>query len=264
MQAMRTNYNEAQFQGGYPSEEIEGKVSRVLREGTRKLHDEVAYSPFAKKLGEAQVTESEYIMYLADLYRIYSTLESYLESCAYLDYISPLCIKGLYRSEALKKDMEYFNAPYSAAGDASYEYQRRLWQIAQQAPHKLIAHVYTRFMGDLFGGRLIEAKFESTWPGGTNFYKYEELCEEYNLTNASRFVTIFRKILDSLSLGETELREVCEEVDWAFKQHKVIFEELSKPSPSRFVYAYAVPCLIACDPRNLGAYIPKELQFWHS
>jgi len=119
-----------------------------------------------------------------------------------------------------------------------------------------------RYMGDLFGGQIAKKKIEQLWPQGTNFYEYEQLKADHQLSAPSRFVTPFRKILDELELTDQEKQEVSEEAVWAFEQHNKIFQELSYPSRERYVYAFAVPILINWNPLKLTQYIPDYLKVW--
>ena len=158
--------------------------------------------------------------------------------------------------------MKHFNVPFGAAGKASKEYQKRLWVCGNQHQHLLIAHIWVRYMGDLFGGQMAKKNIEARWPGGTAFYEYDQLKSDFNIKRPSNFVTPFRKILNELDLTAKEKGEIIEEAVWAFNQHAKIFQELSKPSLDRYVYAYAVPILINWNPLKLAGYIPDSLKIW--
>lgn len=240
-------------------EKAELQLAKLLGKKTKDAHEKLEGTSFGEKWSEGTISQTEYVMYLADLYSIYCELERQLEICGNIAYLEPLQIKGLYRTEALKKDMEYFNVPLGAAGAASQEYQKHLWVVGNKNPHLLIAHVWVRYMGDLFGGQMAKKNIEKLWPDGIAFYEYEQLKNDYEIKRPSSFVTTFRKILNELKLDEKEKDEVIEEAVWAFEQHIKIFQELSNPSRERYVYAYTVPILINCNPAN---WISDYLKIW--
>jgi heme oxygenase len=139
----------------------------------------------------------------------------------------------------------------NAAGEASKAYKARLEHIGSTAPHKLIAHVWVRYMGDLFGGQISKKKIECRWPNGVAFYEYEQLLRDKSLTKASMFVTPFRKILDELPLTIVQQQDIVEEAVWGFQQHLIIFEEISNPSSLRSISSFALPFLMQWNPGKL-------------
>lgn len=237
-------------------------LAKLLGKNTAQVHHQLEGTSFGRKWSKGTISETEYVMYLADLYCIYYEMERQLESWGHVSCLSSLQIKGLYRTEALKKDMNYFNVPFNAAGAASQDYQKRLWICGNQKPHLLIAHIWVRYMGDLFGGQMAKKNIEERWPGGTAFYEYDQLKQDNQITEPARFVAPFRKILNQLDLTSNEKLEVVEEAVWAFDQHLKIFQELSNPSRERYIYAYAVPILIKWNPLKLASYIPDSLKIW--
>lgn len=199
-------------------------LSARLREGTHGKHAEVSHSPFSKKLSEGSVTEGEYKKYLAFLDLLYPQLEFQLNEWKHVSYIEPFTNEAfavLFRSKALEHDMQHFHAKEIDPGTAAKEYGMRLAEIALHKTHLLIAHVYMRYLGDLFGGRAIYENIKHRWPEGMAFYQYP------HLENPKAFIGTFKEILDSLKLDEAEQGEILEEVLWSYDQHLKIFNEIS-------------------------------------
>lgn len=233
-------------------------LSKMLHQSVMESHKLLEESAFARSLSQGTVDLTRYGMYLADLFVIYQELETQLAQFKHTDQLGALYIPPLFRSASLLDDMTYFNVAPESAGAAAREYQSRLREIGETAPHLLIAHAYTRYLGDLFGGQIVKNKLEERFGGGTRFYHFEDLAEAYSLQHAQRFVTPFRKILDALPLTAREADEVVAEAVKAFEMHNPLFRELSDPPMSRWIYAFCVPLLCDCDPRRLLS----SLKFW--
>lgn len=202
---------------------VEKVFARRLKEATRDQHGELDKSSFGQKLANNTVSKEEYTKYLVSLLAIYEPLEIELKGEKTL---TALNIPGLFRAEALKNDLKFFNGEKVDSPKAAEEYRTHLEEIGRSAPHCLIAHAYVRYMGDLFGGQLFGRQFVERWEEGTSFYQFDQLCEDYELKSPQKFVNKFRKILNGIELTQKQEEEVCEETRWAFQQHIQIFKDL--------------------------------------
>lgn len=67
--------------------------------------------------------------------------------------------KELNRKEALEADLEFFYGPdwekkTTTPTKAAVDYVKRIKEISKTKPELLVAHAYTRYLGDLSGGQV--------------------------------------------------------------------------------------------------------------
>jgi heme oxygenase len=176
-----------------------------LKELTAEAHKLAETQPFVKKIFSGTITKEEYARYLLNQELTYTVLEVFANDVGLLDDLP-----GIHRASKIQEDLVELEAdvpelPNMKIAEATIEYHKHLASIKDD-PKKLMAHIYVRHMGDLFGGQMIATRV----PGSGNYYKFE---------NADTLKTAIRTKLDD-SLAEEAL--VC------FKFATQLFEELNK------------------------------------
>jgi heme oxygenase len=152
------------------------------------------------------------------LYFTYSALEEEMDRNKDHPAFAPLYFPvELHRKEALTKDMEYFFGEnwkeQVKCSEAAQKYVERIHYIGQNEPELLVAHAYTRYMGDLSGGQVLKKvaqralKLPSTGEG-TQFYLFE------NVDNAQQF---YRARMNALDLNLKTKERIVEEANKAFE-----------------------------------------------
>ena len=89
----------------------------------------------------------------------------------------------LRRLPALEEDMAYFHGPQwresVAPSTATKKYAARIREVATDAPYLLVAHMYTRYLGDLFGGQMMGGMARRSMgleeAKGTAFYEFDDI-----------------------------------------------------------------------------------------
>jgi heme oxygenase len=168
-----------------------------------------------------------YAALLANLRPVYGAMEVGLEAHQDHPAIHPIFHPALHRSEALDGDL----AALAGAGwpgdrpltDPALEYADRIRQAADFAPWRLVAHAYTRYLGDLSGGQIIaQIVTEHLGPHGatTAFYRFP------GIPDTARFKEEYRAALDALPLDAAETDEVVAESLAAFDLNARLFEAL--------------------------------------
>jgi heme oxygenase len=210
-----------------PEKEKQMKLSEQLKERSKKEHQEVESTPFMAKLARGELLDKEYVGYLIALKGIYSQLEKELAANNQMKALENFVtdeFKVLYRTTAIEKDLEAFGVKDEAPVAGVQEYVDHLKEISHAKPHLLIAHVYIRYLGDLFGGQMIKKKLEPLWPDKVAFYHYPAPLDKRPMM----FVKEFKEMLDGALESEREMEEVVGEALWAYKQHTAIFSNLHK------------------------------------
>ena len=140
-------------------------MATVLTEYTREKHKEAESSDFVKYMFTGTITKEHYIVYLQQMYHIYSTIEKSAERIDLFDGIP-----DLRRTDKIKQDLEEFGVEVGTPFQSTQRYIDHLKELSIADPKKIMAHVYVRHMGDLYGGKMIAKLI----PGSGNAYKFED------------------------------------------------------------------------------------------
>lgn len=189
-------------------------LSVRLREETREAHRAAERSLFLRRLLRGELTREAYAGYLAALTRVYAALEAGLRRHCELPELAPLHWPALWRGEALAHDLAALLGPeWRAAVSrdmAAETYVARLTALAAREPWLLVAHAYTRYLGDLSGGQILRGAVARLAPEAVAFYDFPQLAD-VELARRS-----FRARLDALPLGPRAESEVVAEARVAF------------------------------------------------
>ncbi|OXB55676.1 hypothetical protein ASZ78_001984 [Callipepla squamata] len=137
-------------------------LSELLKEATKEVHEQAENTPFMRNFQKGQVSLHEFKLVTASLYFIYSALEEEIERNKDNPVYAPVYFPAeLHRKAALEKDLEYFYGSNWRAEipcpEATQKYVERLHYVGKNHPELLVAHAYTRYLGDLSGGQVFEA-----------------------------------------------------------------------------------------------------------
>lgn len=207
-------------------------LSELLKEGTKEAHDRAENTQFVKDFLKGNIRKELFKLATTALYFTYSALEEEMERNKDHPAFAPLYFPTeLHRKEALTKDMEYFFGKnweeQVQCSQAAQKYVERIHYVGQNEPELLVAHAYTRYMGDLSGGQVLKKvaqralKLPSTGEG-TQFYKFE------NVDNAQQFKQFYRARMNALDLNLKTKEKIVEEANKAFEYNMQIFDELDQ------------------------------------
>uniref|UniRef100_A0A3Q2UDJ0 heme oxygenase (biliverdin-producing) n=1 Tax=Fundulus heteroclitus TaxID=8078 RepID=A0A3Q2UDJ0_FUNHE len=174
----------------------------------------------------------------AALYFVYSAMEEEIEKNKDHPHIAPIYFPTeLHRREALARDLEYFYgedwesqvskkiAPLP--NDFFFSRLRSLLQVGQKDPVLLVAHSYTRYMGDLSGGQILKKvaqralKLPATGEG-LNFYQFE------GISSHRGFKQLYRSRMNELELDTETKQRIVDESNGAFGFNMMVFSELEE------------------------------------
>lgn len=137
----------------------------MLRDLVRLKHEEAENHPFVKALFGGNLTTRAYAEFLYNQLIIYRALENSASEKGIL-----LGIENIRREEKIKMDLEFFAQSDLKIYNSTNDY---VDYISNQPADKLMAHIYVRHMGDLFGGSMIK----KVVPGPCNMYEFENRSE---------------------------------------------------------------------------------------
>ena len=201
-----------------------------LRAATHALHTEVERAGVMRLLLRGQLERSGYCRLLRNLHAVYAALEEGLSQHASDPGLAVLRCEPLFRSEALREDLNFLHgadwADSIALTSAASQYVRHLHVLATRAPLLLGAHAYVRYLGDLSGGQMLTrvvTKSLGLQPNqGVHFYDFG------NAEEAAKLAGKFRSGLDLMTDNEANAQAIVDEACAAFARHQTLFEELAE------------------------------------
>jgi heme oxygenase len=142
----------------------------TLKELTADLHAEAEAQPFLKTIFEGNVDRQKYTSYLFQLLNIYGLLETLARPHGLFKGM-----EGLERTKEIEKDWKElcgYEPAMNMLNNSTVVYLNHLIQDdVKNDPKKLMAHIYVRHMGDLFGGQ----QLAKLLPGSNHMYKFEDI-----------------------------------------------------------------------------------------
>ena len=193
-----------------------------LKEGTKVSHSAAENTKFVSSFLKGVVSRDNYKQLTANFYFVYRAMEEEIEK---LDDF-PLHDKLLNRTDKLAQDLRYYYGvmwrDLAKPSKATEEYVKRIKVIAQQTPYLLVAHHYTRYMGDLSGGQIlsnIAKKALNLTTEGLKFY-------EFDIPNMKEYKDKYRQTLNDLNMSDVQISTLIDEANYAFKLNMLLFDEL--------------------------------------
>jgi heme oxygenase len=164
-----------------------------LKQLTHENHTKAEAHPFTKRLVKGELSKQEYADYLYNQLPAYHKLETLCEQRGLLTNI-----ESIKRSQAILNDFNDLVANYPTAKiyPSTINYVNYLENLTD---NQLLAHLYVRHMGDMFGGQMIKTKI----PGKGSMYDFENrkeliqnLREKLSDDLATEANTCFEQIFD--------------------------------------------------------------------
>lgn len=206
-------------------------LAQRLREETQHSHTATENTTFMKCFLRGIVEREPFRKLLANLYWVYSTLESELERHRNHPAIAPIVFPELNRVANLERDLAFYYGDnwreQIAPLPAGQVYVDRIHEVSNTDPILLIAHAYTRYMGDLSGGQalrnIVRSALKLPADQGTALYEFEQLP---TIEAKRTFKEKYRAALNSLPLSETEIQRIVDEANYAFHLNRDVMHEL--------------------------------------
>jgi heme oxygenase len=202
-----------------------------LREGTKQSHTAAENTAFMKCFLKGIVEREPFRKLLANLYYVYSTLEAELERHRDHPVVGPMIFPELNRTANLEKDLAFYYGDnwreQISPLPAGLVYVNRIREVSNTDPALLIAHAYTRYMGDLSGGQALKNIVRSAMnlppDQGTGLHEFELLPT----VEAKRaFKEKYRDALNSLPVDDATIQRIVEEANYAFHLNRDVVHEL--------------------------------------
>nr|BDA99017.1 heme oxygenase [Rhodomonas sp. NIES-2332] len=204
------------------------KLATQLREGTSKSHSMAENVSFVKSFLGGVIDKESYKTMVGNLYFVYVAIEDAMEKNREHECIKPIFYQELNRRESLEQDLSfYYGKDWKekvAPSAATSEYVNRINTISESKPELLVAHAYTRYLGDLSGGQILKkiAQRAMNLKGneGLAFYDFTHIKDEQN------FKQNYKEALDNLPIPADDTGKIIAEANVSFNLNMKMFQEL--------------------------------------
>ncbi|NEN98773.1 MAG: heme oxygenase (biliverdin-producing) [Moorea sp. SIO1F2] len=203
-------------------------LATKLREGTKKSHTMAENVGFVKCFLKGTVEKTSYRKLVSNLYFVYSAMEEEMERHREHPILSKIYFQELNRKKTLEQDLcYYFGSNWQekvVPSVAAKEYVQRIKDISEKQPELLVAHSYTRYLGDLSGGQILkkiaQRGMNLSDGQGTAFYEFKQIPDEKG------FKANYRQAMDELPIDDATADRIVEEANAAFGMNMKMFQEL--------------------------------------
>lgn len=212
--------------------ESEKPFSVVVRESSWSDHSDSEGASFMEEIMRGRGTMQDYIDLVAQHYFMYEALEEAAARFAADPRFAPFHSDALLRMPALEADLVHLVGDdwrdRVEAVPATAAYAARIREVAGEGwIAGVVAHHYTRYLGDLSGGQMIArrvAKQHGLERDGIAFYDFSELG------SLTEFKNGYRAALDALGAGldDAEQARMLDEVRAAYGFNTAVFVDLGK------------------------------------
>lgn len=205
------------------------QFSKEIKEGTKKSHSAAENTKFVASFLKGVLDPEEYRKLITNFWYVYETMELRLQESndPFVKELKQWNVL-LFRTAFIQRDLRYYYGPFwrekQIPTEACNKYCHRINEIAEKDPYLLIAHHYTRYIGDLSGGQILKgiAKKALNPPEGEGLHFYDFPMIE----DAKAFKTEYRSTLDNLDLSREQKDALVEEANYAFKLNMDMFNEM--------------------------------------
>ncbi|MEG4289585.1 heme oxygenase (biliverdin-producing) [Microcoleus sp. C2C3] len=203
-------------------------LATKLREGTKKSHTMAENVGFVKCFLKGVVEKTSYRKLVGNLYFVYSAMEEEMERQKQHPVVSKIYFSQLNRKQSLEQDLFYYHGAnwreQVAPSPAAKAYVQRIREISVTAPELLVAHSYTRYLGDLSGGQILKGIAQRgmnlSEGEGIAFYEFQDIPDE------KEFKANYRQAMNELPIDEATAERIVDEANAAFGMNMKMFMEL--------------------------------------
>ncbi len=203
-----------------------------LKSETRSLHTAAERSVFMAALLRGLMQASSYALLLRNLHALYEALETALAQQCRNPVIAPVFMPALWRAGPLELDLLALHGvgwtDELPLMPATSDQVVRIRQLVDEAPERLLAHAYVRYLGDLSGGQILRQIVANSAGRGAqaalSFYDFGDADTAQSLARS------FRAAMVQVPTSDRQEDEVVDEAKLAFEWHLRLFNELASAS----------------------------------
>jgi heme oxygenase len=196
----------------------------TLREATREAHDNAEAAPFIQQLMAGSLQVRQYADLLLSLEPVYGAMEQQFRAHADESSIALFDHRRLDRHARLVHDLAALGQrPGSRPVPGAVDTYVTAVHDAARSPQRLLAHHYTRYLGDMAGGQAIAARLRTHYGLESDALTLYDFSDLGDLVHYRRR---YRDLLDLVPWSDVERAEFIDESKRVFALNSALFTAL--------------------------------------
>ncbi|MCU4296808.1 biliverdin-producing heme oxygenase [Brevibacterium permense] len=204
--------------------------SARLKAGTATIHDEVEHTTFMVDLMEGRLDSSAYALLLKQYDVIYGVLESKSREFADNAVFTPFFDADLFRAERIAADLAALDGVELPVMPGASAYAAHLQGLDRA--EQVIAHHYTRYLGDLSGGQAIGTLMGRHYGLPATSLTMWDFAE---IGKTKPYKDVYRSRLDQVAATGGDEQMVIDETMEAFRLNGALLVDLTEATELRTV-----------------------------
>lgn len=203
-------------------------LSERIRNETRTQHADAESMNFITRLMRGELSLDDYAVYLSNLAFVYQALETQTHQGEAFPTSESFWNPALDRTVKIGSDLVQLGIPDWESTNptpATAEYVAYLNSLGGRSDVRLLAHHYTRYLGDLSGGqaiaKLVQRNYNAT-EEQLSFYRFEAI------EDIVRYKEKYREDLDNVRLSAEQENLLIAEAKKAFDFAQRMFADLER------------------------------------
>ena len=202
--------------------------SARLKASTATIHDEVEHTTFMVDLMEGRLDSQAYALLLKQYDVIYAVLESRSREFADDPVFAPFFDAALFRAERIAADLTALDGTELPVMPSATVYATHL--VGLERAEQVIAHHYTRYLGDLSGGQAIGTLM------GRHYSLPATSLTMWDFTALGKtkpYKDAYRRLLDQVAATGGDEQIVVDETREAFRLNGALLVDLTEATENR-------------------------------
>jgi heme oxygenase len=200
-------------------------LTQRMRERTADLHTQAERGGIVAAILSGKATEWDYALYLRNLLPAYQAMEQGLRRRRGQPGFCVLARRSLHRASRIAADLDILcgpgwlaDLPLLVEGEI---YAARVAAAGRDGGALLVAHAYTRYLGDLSGGQIMRKHLMRQFGPA---FRATAFTEFPTITAIGEFVTVLRAALSEAGGAGPDGDRVVEEAAVAFRMNIQVSE----------------------------------------
>ncbi|APU17941.1 MULTISPECIES: heme oxygenase (biliverdin-producing) [Actinoalloteichus] len=199
-----------------------------LRDRGRDWHEAARHTAYLDALLAGGLSRESYAGLVGQHFLLYRRLEAAAEAMRPHPVAGRFVFDELSRTTALEADLRHLHGPQwrdrIEPTSATVRYLDRVDEVCFDWPGGFVAHHYTRYLGDLSGGRIVARRLHEIYGfdgDGARFYAFDAI------PRPPRFKAAYRALLDGTEWDAAEQDRVIEESLLAYRLNTEMLADLA-------------------------------------
>jgi len=246
--------------------EPQRELSDALKQDTQDAHRRAETCEFMHAFMRGSVTKELYREFLGNMYYVYEAMEEEMEKHRDNAVLEMIHFPAeLDRVDAIDADLRFYYGDdwktQFIQSEGGRNYVARIRELGQEQPELLVAHHYTRYLGDISGGQTLKKKAQKSWdledPEDENkgiwFYYFPHVPDPNN------FKRMYRARLNVIGEENPDIAtKIVEESNRVYDFNTDLFKEMDERAKEINGFSNVRPDIV--KERQAMDSVPPELK----